>query len=75
MRFSKKLDGHVMQSDIDAIDQARVSFLTDIAHDMHCTPSDLKVLTSELALHIRCLVGDIDVNLDAPLPMDDEAEL
>lgn len=47
-------------------------FLDFLARDMPSHPQRLQLLDSSLARRIHSMVGGIEVNLDAPLPVDDE---
>ena len=67
-------DGNVLLSraDQDEPDPALDSFLTFLANDIEQNPQRLKAVTPELVSRIQELVGDIDIDLDAPLDDADE---
>lgn len=48
------------------------AFLDFLARDMAGHPRRLTMLDAELAHRLQSLVGGVDVDLDAPLPADDE---
>lgn len=48
------------------------SFLHFLACDMQRHPDTIQPLTPELLKRINSLVGDVDVDLDAPLSLEDE---
>ena len=48
------------------------SFLGFLARDMAAHPERVQILDAGLVDRIRALVGDMDVDLDAPLSVDDE---
>jgi len=47
-------------------------FLGFLARDLTAHPERLQAMNAGLAMHIRALVGDIEVDLNAPLSADDE---
>lgn len=51
-------------------DPALDRFLEFLAQDMTDHPERLRALDTGLATRIQSLVGDLDVDLDAPLPKD-----
>jgi len=53
-------------------DPVLAKFLDLLAHDMARHPRRLKPVTPELAQRLQSLVGAAEVDLDAPLPTDDE---
>lgn len=74
IRCTIQPDGNVVLSraDKEEADPVLGSFLTFLANDMQDTPQRLKAATPELANRILSLVGDIDVDLDAPLDDEDD---
>jgi len=46
---------------------AETQFLNFLAQDIARHPERLQAVTSRWVAHIRSLVGDLDVDLDAPL--------
>lgn len=53
-------------------DSAVVQMLDFLAADILHRPEQLQPLNWELIAHITSLVGDVDVDLNAPLVFDDE---
>lgn len=47
-------------------------FLAFLADDMRRHPQRIQALDSKLLARIHALVGDVEVDLNAPLPADDE---
>lgn len=47
-------------------------FLNFLAHDIATHPERLQAIDASLVARIQSLVGDADVDLDAPLSADDE---
>ena len=74
IRYTIQSDGNVLLSraDQDEPDPALDSFLTFLANDIERNPQRLKAVTPELVSRIQELVGDIDIDLEAPL--DDAGE-
>jgi antitoxin PrlF len=56
----------------EAEDPALAPFLALLARDMASNPQRLQAVGPELAQRIHALVGDLDVDLDAPLSADNE---
>jgi antitoxin PrlF len=74
IRYTIQPDGNVLLSRADAeeSDPALGNFLRFLADDIQHNPHHVKVVTPELASRIQNLVGDIDIDLDAPLADEDE---
>ena len=74
IRYTIQSDGTVLLSraDQDEPDPALDSFLTFLANDIEQNPQRLKAVTPALVSRIQELVGDIDIDLDAPLDDADE---
>jgi len=74
IRYTIQPDGNVVLSRVDKeeSDPALSSFLTFLANDIQDNPQRLKAATPELANRIQSLVGDLDVDLDAPLDDEDD---
>jgi antitoxin PrlF len=47
-------------------------FLGFLARDIASHPERLQMIDASLVQHVRSLVGDVKVDLDAALPEDDE---
>ncbi len=74
IRYTIQPDGTVLLSraNHDESDPAVNSFLTFIANDIQKNPEYLQSITPELLSRIKTLVGDIEVDLNAPLNDEDE---
>jgi len=74
IRYTIQPDGNVLLSraDQDEADPVLGSFLTFLANDIQTNPQRLKAATPELLSRIQNLVGDVEINLDAPLDDEDE---
>lgn len=74
IRYTIQPDGSVLLSraDRDEPDPALGHFLDFLANDIQNNPHHLSAATPELAARIQGLVGDLDVDLDAPLDDVDE---
>ena len=59
-------------SDADADDPVLGQFLGFLAHDIGTHPERLQSVSSSFVQRIQSLVGEVDVDLDAPLSKDDE---
>lgn len=72
IRYTIQPDGSVLLSraDQDNADPALGRFLSFLANDIQRDPQRLKAITPELVSCIQNLVGDINIDLNAPL--DDE---
>lgn len=56
----------------DADDPALVPFLAFLAQDMAAAPDRLRAVEASVVQHLRSLTDGIDIDLDAPLPEDDD---
>ena len=75
LRFVVQPDGQVVltrAADDNADDPALGRFLDFIAADITRHPERLQALDADLARRMENLMGDIDVDLNAPLADDDE---
>jgi antitoxin PrlF len=74
IRYTIQADGNVLLSraDQDHADPALGGFLTFLANDIQNNPQHLKAIRPELVSYIQNLVGNIDIDLDAPLDDEDE---
>ena len=59
-------------SDAEADDPVLGQFLGFLAHDIATHPERLQSLSSSLVQRMQSLVGEVNVDLDAPLSDDDE---
>lgn len=74
IRYTIQPDGSVILSRADEAqpDPALSHFLTFLANDIRKNPQHLQAATPELAQRIQSLVGEIDVDLNAPLAEEDD---
>ncbi len=74
IRYTIQPDGNVLLSRADqpASDPVLGSFLRFLARDIQDDPQRLKAATPELLSRIQNLVGDVDIDLDAPLNDEDD---
>lgn len=74
IRYTIQPNGSVLLSRADQGDADPIldNFLSFLASDIRDNPSNLKVMPAELMTRIEHLVGDIDVDLHAPLDDRDE---
>jgi antitoxin PrlF len=75
IHYTIRPDGQVLlsraePSDID--DPVLERFLGFLARDIAGHPEHLQAVSTDLVQHIRSLVGGLEIDLDAPLPADDE---
>jgi antitoxin PrlF len=56
----------------DADDPVLQQFLSFLAHDLATHPDHLQSVSSSFVEHVQSLVGEVNVDLDAPLSEDDE---
>jgi antitoxin PrlF len=59
-------------SDAEADDPVLGQFLVFLAHDIATRPERLQSLSSSLVQRMQSLVGEVNVDLDAPLSDEDE---
>ena len=74
IQFSIEPDGRVVLSRAEASDEDMVlaSFLSFLARDIGNNPELIQSLSPALVDQLGALVGDVDVDLDAPLLDEDE---
>lgn len=74
VRYTIQNDGNVLLSRVDqeSTDPALGSFLNFLAKDIQQHPHHLQAVSQKLVSHIQGLVGDVKVNLDAPLNDEDD---
>jgi antitoxin PrlF len=71
LRYLVQPDGAVLltrAAPADADDPALGAFLHFLARDIQTHPQNVRGLSPDLRARIQSLVGDVDVDLDAPLP-------
>jgi antitoxin PrlF len=59
-------------SDNDNDDPVLGQFLGFLAHDIATHPGNLQWVSSDFVQRVQSLIGEVDVDLDAPLSEDDE---
>jgi len=75
IRYTILSDGSVQIGrcvDAEGADPVLRHFLDFLARDMTTHPERLRQLDRDLVARIEALVGDVEVDLDAPLTADDE---
>ena len=72
IRYTIQPDGTVLMSRADEADPVLNSFLNFLAKDIQANPQRLKAATPALLSRIQSLVGEVEVDLDAPLEDEDE---
>jgi antitoxin PrlF len=76
IRFSLQPDGTVTLSRADTSESDPVLglFLNFLAKDIAEHPQHVHSLSADLAERVQSLVGDLEIDLDSPLPDDDQDE-
>jgi antitoxin PrlF len=74
IRYTIQPNGEVILSRADSLkpDPALEQFLNFLAQDIQKNPQHLQSLTTELVNRVQSLVANVEVDLDAPLPDEDE---
>ncbi|MES2257247.1 MAG: type II toxin-antitoxin system PrlF family antitoxin [Pseudomonadota bacterium] len=75
IHYTIRPGGEVVLTRVDAIDEEDPvlgQFLGFLARDMASHPERLQAVDTGLMQRIHSLVGDLDVDLEAPLSADDE---
>lgn len=74
IHYSIRPGGEVILTRAEAAeeDPAVGQFLEFLARDIATNPQRLKVVDAELVARLDALVGDVEIDLDQPLPADDE---
>ncbi|MBK1699311.1 type II toxin-antitoxin system PrlF family antitoxin [Rhodovibrio salinarum] len=72
--YTIRPDGSVelRRADAEAADPVLETFLTFLARDMQNHPERLQQIDTDLAERVNGLVGNIEVDLDQPLPAEEE---
>jgi antitoxin PrlF len=76
IRFSLQPDGKVVltRADDSESDPVIGQFLDFLANDISKHPERVHALSTDLAKQVQTLVGDVEINLDSPLPDDDQED-
>ena len=75
IHYSIRPNGDVVLSRVDpavGADPVLEAFLDFLARDMERHPERLQAVDAGLVQRLQSLVGDVELNLDAPLSADDE---
>ncbi len=74
IHYTIQSDGSVLMSRFDKHEQdpALGIFLSFLANDISQNPQHIQTISTDLLKHIESMVGDLDVDLDAPLLDEDE---
>ena len=72
--YTIESDGRVVISRVDQTQSDPIlgKFLSFLARDMEKNPQHIQAISSDLVSHVQSLVFDVDLDLDAPLPDEDE---
>lgn len=72
--YTVQSDGHVLLSRVDEAENDPVlhEFLSFLANDMQANPQHLNVVSSELRGRIQTLVSGVNIDLNEPLPDDED---
>lgn len=73
IRFSLEPDGKVVLTRVDDSDSDPVirQFLDFLAEDIAKHPQHVQALGTDLANKVQTLVGDVEIDLNSPLPDED----
>ena len=76
IRYTIQNDGSVLLSKSDDVisDPSLQPFLALLAKDIQDNPHHLTAVSPEWVRHIQSLVGDLEIDLDAPIEDDDEKD-
>lgn len=74
IRYTIQPDGKVWIARADQTESDPVigEFLNFLARDMQENPQQLQTMSSELVSHVQSLVAGVELDLDAPLPEEEE---
>ncbi len=72
--YTIQSDGQVVISRADQTESDPIlgQFLNFIAKDIEKNPQRLQAISSDLVSHVKFLVAEVDIDLDAPLSDEDE---
>ena len=70
--YTIQSDGQVVISRVEQSDPILGQFLNFLARDIEKNPQHIQAISSDLVSHVQSLVFDVDLDLDAPLPDEDE---
>ncbi|MCU7905357.1 MAG: type II toxin-antitoxin system PrlF family antitoxin [Candidatus Thiodiazotropha sp. (ex Epidulcina cf. delphinae)] len=76
IRFSLQPDGRVVltRANDSEADPLLGQFLGFLAKDIAKHPQHVHALSADLAERVQSLVGDVEIDLESPLPDDDQDE-
>lgn len=74
IKYVIQADGSVLMSRAESTDSDPVlgGFLSFLANDMQQHPEKIQPLTASMRKSVEALVDGIDIDLDAPLPKEDD---
>ncbi|CCD05139.1 HtrA suppressor protein SohA [Legionella pneumophila] len=73
IRYTVQSDGHVLMTRAEEEEDPVIAeFLNFIAKDIQNNPKNLTTINQDLVTRINSLVANVEVNLDEPLPEDEE---
>jgi antitoxin PrlF len=72
--YTIQSNGQVVISRADQTESDPIlgQFLNFIAQDIEKNPQRLQAISSDLVSHVKSLVAEVDIDLDAPLSAEDE---
>ena len=78
IRYAFRANGEVVLQRVSPVpideDPALGPFLTLLEQDIASHPERLQPVTADLAQRLQALVGDVEVDLNAPLPDENESD-
>jgi len=75
LHYAIRTDGQVLLTRAPALDDddpQLAPFLDFLARDMACHPERLHAVNPDWVQHLQALVNDVEIDLDAALPADQE---
>jgi antitoxin PrlF len=72
IRYTIQPDGTVLMARVEERDPVVEEFLDFLAKDLEKNPDRIQPVSSELVSHVRSLIATVEIDLDAPLPDEDE---
>lgn len=74
IQYTIQPNGQVVISRADNLQSDPVigQFLDFLAQDMEKNPQHIQAISSDLVSRVQSLVSEVDIDLDAPLPLEDE---
>jgi antitoxin PrlF len=72
IRYTIQPDGTVLMARAEERDPVVEEFLDFLAKDLEKNPDRIQTISSELVSHVRSLISTVEIDLDSPLPDEDE---